>query len=72
MSLDPTGITTLIGNIASAAASVFGFAKQRDTEKNAAPIVAGKERQKEQQATDGINASIAKGDVSQIRKDLAE
>jgi len=65
-------IVAMIQAVAGAVGRVFGWAQQRDTEKNQAPIVAGKMRVQDQSAVDRVNVEIKKGDIDAIRKDLAE
>lgn len=65
--------------IFEAIAAVFGFgqkatelAAQKDAQKNAPAVVAGRERQQEQAARDHINETIRKADDDEIRRILAE
>lgn len=55
-----------------AVAKVFGYAQQRDQEKNTAPVQQGAEAVQEQKAQDAVNTAIKNKDTDEIRKDLAE
>ena len=66
------GFIDLISNALGVLKGWLGFAQQKDSEKNAAPVVAGKVRAQDQAATDAVNQTIKKGDINAIRNDLAE
>ncbi len=66
------GILEAITAGLQAVAKVFGYAQQRDAEKNTAPMQQGAEAVQEQKADDAVNEAIKNKDVDQIRKDLAE
>lgn len=64
--------TALISNAFAAIGQLFGFARQRDSEKNAPAVQAAAAAQKEQNAQDKTKAALAKGDLDEIRKELSE
>lgn len=66
------GIIEAIGNLFGAIKSVFGFAEQRETEKNAPDVQAAAAAQNEQNAQDKTRAAIAGGDIDEERRELAE
>jgi hypothetical protein len=55
-----------------AIAGYFGWAKQRDAEKNAPDVKAAAVARQEQQQVDQTNKAVAQKDAEQIRKELAE
>ena len=68
-----------LGPYASALAAFFntigtwrGLEKQRDAEKKTAEVQAGAVAAKEQAAKDKFNTALAKGDIKEIRNELAE
>ena len=67
-----TSIIALLGGAVKAVASYFGWAQQRDAEKNTAPIRQAADSKQEQQQLDSIQQDVAKGNIDEIRKDLAE
>ena len=56
----------------SAIGKALGLVTQRDAEKNAADVKAAASAAAEQNQVDAANKAIAKGDITQIRDDLAE
>jgi len=66
------GIVEAISNVAAAIKSFFGFATQKDSEKNAAPIVQSKEANAEAKAVDKSREAIKDNDLDEIRKEAAE
>ncbi len=65
-------IVALISNACLAVAKVFGYRQQRDAEKNAPDVRAAAIAGQEQRQVDKTNQAIAKQDVAEIRKELAE
>lgn len=65
-------ILELISNALGALKEMFGFAKQRDSEKNAPAMQAAAQAQKEQDAQDRTRTAIARHDLAQERRELAE
>lgn len=53
-------------------AAYFGFAKQRDAEKNAPDVKAAAIGKQEQAQVDKTNKAVADGDLDAIRKQAAE
>jgi hypothetical protein len=70
--MSPTAILSLISNFFSAGASYFGYAKQRDAEKNAPAIQQAANAAQEQSQADKTNKAIAASDTDELRKELAE
>lgn len=66
------GLLTSIGAGFKAIAAFFGYAQQRDAEKNAPAMQARAAGATDQQIKDAAAKSIAAGNVEEIRKDLAE
>jgi len=66
------GFLSLISNAFAAIGQVFGFARQRDEEKNSPAVQAAAAAQKEQNAEDQTRAALAKADLNEIRKELSE
>jgi hypothetical protein len=62
----------LIKNAFEAIASVFGYAKQRDAEKNAPDMVQAKEAATETAALDQTRTALAKKDLDELRREAAE
>ena len=56
----------------TAIAKIFGFAQQRDAEKNAAPVQAAAAAQKEQDEQDAEKKATAAQDLAKSREELAE
>ena len=55
-----------------AVGKIFGFAQQRDAEKNAAPVQAAAAAQTEQDAKDAEARATATKDLARSREELAE
>jgi hypothetical protein len=62
----------LIKNFFRAIAEAVGFAKQRDSEKNAPDVRAAAQAQDEQNAQDRTRKAIAQKDIDEERRELAE
>jgi predicted TPR repeat methyltransferase len=65
-------IIGLIKNLFGAVGSIFGWARGRDADENAPDIKAAAEARQEVRAVDATNKAIAKKDVDEIRRELAE
>ena len=65
-------IIAMISNAARATAEMFGFAKQRDAEKNAPDVKAAAIAKQVQTELDEINRTVADRNAAQMQKDLAE
>lgn len=65
-------IVGLIKNAFGALASLFGYAQQRDGEKNAADMKQAKEASAEAAAVDKTRAALVKNDLNELRKEAAE
>lgn len=65
-------IIGLIKNFFGAVGSIFGWARGRDAEENGPDMKAAAEARQEVQAADVTNQAIAKRDVDEIRRELAE
>jgi len=72
MSLDPTGIVTALSNLFGSVREIFGFASQKDAEKNTPAMVQSVEARREAAAMDKTRAAISAGDAKEIRRELAE
>ncbi len=66
------GIIALISNLLAAVKAAFGFATQRDAERNAPNVQAAAEAQKEQSAEDVTKKAIADKDIEEERRELSE
>lgn len=64
--------TALIANAFGAIKALFGFAKQRDAEKNSPAMEQAKEAKLEAAALDATREAIAKKDLDELRKEAAE
>ena len=64
------GIIAAIAAWGKALAGYFGWAKQRDAERNSAPMIAAKTAQIEQDQVDAERKAIAARDTAKIRRDL--
>ena len=62
----------LISNALGAVKEFFGYARQRDTEKNTPQMLQAKEAAEETRANDQTREAIAKGDLDELRKEAAE
>lgn len=65
-------IISLISNAFGAVQEFFGFARQRDAEKNAPEVQAAAAAQKELDAEDKTKKAIAKEDLDEERRELSE
>ena len=65
-------ILSTLSNLFSAVAGWFGYARQRDAEKNAPDIKAAAIAKQSQEQTDEINKTVAKGDLEKERELGAE
>lgn len=65
-------IIAMIKSLGDAVDGVFGWARQRDSEENAAAVSLGEERVQDQRAADEAAKTIAQRDTVQARKNLAE
>jgi hypothetical protein len=66
------GIAETISNGFRAVAEYFGWAKQREVDKNAAPISKAAAAAKAQGQEDEITKHVKDGNVDEVRKDIAE
>jgi hypothetical protein len=69
-------IITALGNACKALASIFGYAQQRDGEKNAPEMKANAAAKTAaataDQAAGDVKVALDTGDLAQLRKDAAE
>jgi hypothetical protein len=66
------GVIALISNAFAATKEIFGYASKRTDLKNTAPMEQAAEAKTEAQALAKTNAAIAKGDIEEVRNELAE
>ena len=66
------GIVDAITAGFKAVASIFGFAAQKDAQKNAAPVVAAKVAQNEQNEVAAETKATATEDLTKSRNELSE
>ena len=62
----------MLSNAFGAIKEVFGFARQRDAEKNSPEMVQAKEAKDEVSAVDKTREALAKGDIDELRKEASE
>jgi hypothetical protein len=66
------GFLELIGNALGAVKEFFGFAKQRDSERNTPDMKQAKEAKGEAAAVDQTRVALAKKDLDELRREAAE
>lgn len=65
-------VVAMVTQVARSIAAYFGYAQQRDGERNAPDVKAAAIQTQEQKDIDRIRNNVAQGNLNEIRKDDAE